>query len=106
MSVGHRSAAESIGPHENGVRVFLQLLVDIARGVFGPAANNSGRKVLFRGEVIVNTRTLDTDIGGDLPKAETAKTAELHTPFGGVHDCSFDITHPMYSHDYLLIDRL
>jgi hypothetical protein len=45
----------------------------------------------------VDTRALDTDVGGDFPKAEAAKPPELHAPFSGVQDCGFDITHACLS---------
>jgi hypothetical protein len=41
----------------------------------------------------VDARTLYADISGDLSKAEAAKTADLHAPFGGIQDRSFNVTH-------------
>jgi hypothetical protein len=52
----------------------------------------------------VDARTLYADIRRDLSKAEAAETAELHAPFGGIHDRSFDVTHGGLSDDYLMID--
>jgi hypothetical protein len=43
--------------------------------------------------VVVDARTLYADIRCDLSKAEAAETAELHAPFGGIHDRSFNVTH-------------
>jgi hypothetical protein len=40
----------------------------------------------------VDARTLYADIRRDLSKAEAAETAELHAPFGGIHDRSFNAT--------------
>jgi hypothetical protein len=40
----------------------------------------------------VDTRTLYTDIRCDLSKAEATETAELHAPFGSIHDRSFNVT--------------
>jgi hypothetical protein len=52
----------------------------------------------------VDTRTLYADISGDLSKAEAAEAAELHAPFGRIHDRSFNVTHEVFFQVYLLID--
>src|SRR5690348_18498506 len=49
----------------NGIGILLKLLIDVFRGLFGPAADNSGCEVLLRWEVIMDARTFDTDIGRD-----------------------------------------
>jgi hypothetical protein len=41
----------------------------------------------------VDARTLYADIRRDLSKAEAAETAELHAPFGSIHDPSFNVTY-------------
>jgi hypothetical protein len=51
----------------------------------------------------VDARTLYADIRRDLSKAEAAKTADLHAPFGSIQDRSFNVTHE-HSCIYLLVD--
>jgi hypothetical protein len=41
----------------------------------------------------MDARTLDADVGSEFPEAEASETAELHTPFGCVHDRSLNVTH-------------
>src|SRR6266852_6216081 len=92
VSFGVSSSSEGLLPDTDGIRVFLQLLVDQFGSILRPPTNDGRREILLCREVVVDARALDAHIRGDFPEAEASETALLHAPFGSIHDRSLHVT--------------
>src|SRR6266852_3447032 len=93
VSFGVSGSSEGLRPDTDGIRVFLQLLVDQFGSIFRPATNDGRRQILLCREVVVDARAFDAHIRGDFPEAEAGETGLLHAPFGSIHDRSLHVTH-------------